>query len=72
MRREPLPWWQAEAPFGLLLAAGLAAPFFVLDQGGDWRSAILAACVVLSAPGAAIESMVGAARLATLLKGDRG
>lgn len=68
--RAPLPWWQAEAPFALLLASGLAALLFVLDQGGGWRNAVFAACVVLGAPGAAIESMAGLARVAVQLRGE--
>ena len=68
IRREPAPWWRAEMPFGMLLAAALAAPLCVLDQGGTLRSAIFAALVVLAVPGAAVESMVGAARLALALR----
>jgi hypothetical protein len=66
---EPLPLWRAELPFILLGAAALASPVAVLGQGGDWHTAILAACVVLGAPGAAVESVIGAARLAVLLRG---
>lgn len=65
--REPLPLWRAELPFGLLVAAALASPLLVLDQGGDWRLAVFAFCVVLSVPGAALEGMVGLARLARAL-----
>jgi hypothetical protein len=67
---EPLPLWRAELPFILLGAAALAAPMAVLGPGGDWRTAVLAACVVLGAPGAAVEGMIGAARLAVLLRGQ--
>ncbi len=67
----PLPWWRGEFPFALLAAAALASPFFVLDQGGDWRTAVLAGFVVLGMPGAAIESMAGVARLALMLR-ERG
>ena len=52
----------------VLAASALAAPLVVLDQGGDLHTAILACLVVLAAPGAAVESMVGAARFAHLLK----
>ncbi|WP_170985283.1 hypothetical protein [Roseomonas sp. AR75] len=68
--REPVPWWQAEAPFALLLASALATPLVVLDQGGDLRFAILAGLVVLSVPGAAIESIVGVVRAAVHLRGE--
>ena len=67
---EPLPLWRAELPFLLLGACALAAPVAVLGQGSDWHSAFLAACVVLGAPGAAVEGMIGAARLAVLLRGS--
>jgi hypothetical protein len=68
MRREPVPWWRAEAPFALLLGAALVSPWLVLDQGGDLRTAILAGVLVLGVPGAAIESMLGAVRCALLLR----
>lgn len=64
------PWWQSEAPFLLLLGSAAAAILFVLDQGSGWRNAIFAALVVLSVPGAAIEGMVGLARLAVHLRGE--
>jgi hypothetical protein len=64
------PLTRADLPLGLLCAAALAAPFVVLDQGGDMRTAIVAACVVLGSPGAAIEAMVGVVRLA--LRVERG
>jgi hypothetical protein len=67
---EPVPWWQAEAPFALLVASALATPFVVLDQGGDLRFAILAGLVVLSLPGAAVESIVGVVRAALYLRGE--
>ncbi len=66
---EPLPRWREELPFLLLGAAAVAAPFAVLGQGGDLHTAFLAACVVLGAPGAAVESMAGAARVALYLSG---
>ena len=68
-RPERLPFWRAELPFGLLLTAAAASPLLVLDQGGDLRTALFAGCVVLSVPGAAIEGMVGLARLARMLAG---
>ncbi len=74
VERASFPWWQAEAPFALLLASGVAAPLFVLAQGGGWYEAIFSACVVLGAPAAAIESMICLARIAVLLRdagGDR-
>lgn len=66
---EPLSLWRVELPFLLLGACALAAPVAVLDQAGNWHTAILAACVVLGVPGAAMESMLGAARLAVALRG---
>jgi hypothetical protein len=69
MQPAPLPWWQQEAPFALLFASALATPFVVLDQGGDLRFAILAGLVVLSVPGAAMESVVGVVRAALHLRG---
>jgi len=66
---EPLPRWREELPFILLGAAALAAPLAVLGQGGDWHTAVLAACVVLGVPGAAVEAMIGVARLAVYLRG---
>ena len=62
------PSWRGELPFALLVATALASPLLVLDQGGDWHSAILAGCVVLGMPGAAVESMTGVVRLALLLR----
>ncbi len=64
------PLTRADLPLGLLCVTALAAPFVVLDQGGDWRTAVVAACVVLGSPGAAIEAMVGLVRLA--LRVERG
>jgi hypothetical protein len=72
MTGEPIPRWRAELPFGLLVASALASPFVVLGQGGDWHTAILAGCVVLGAPGAAVDSMIGAARFAMLLRDEQG
>ncbi|MGG5817264.1 hypothetical protein [Falsiroseomonas sp. HW251] len=66
----PLPWWRAELPFGLLAAAAIAAPACVLDQGGSWHDALFSACVVLGLPGAAVESITGAARIAIQLRGS--
>jgi hypothetical protein len=63
-----LPWWRGELPFGLLVVAAIASPLLVLDQGGDWRDAVLSFCVVLGLPGAAVESMTGLARLALMLR----
>lgn len=69
---ERLPRWREELPFILLSVAAVAAPCAVLAQGGDWHTAFLAACVVFGAPGAAVESMIGAVRFARLMRGDRG
>lgn len=63
---RPVAWWRSELPFAMLFAAAAAAPFCVIEQGGDLRTAILSAFVVLGAPGAAVEGMVGLARLAVL------
>jgi hypothetical protein len=57
------PLTRADAPIGLLCTAAAASPLAVLYQGGDWHTAALSACVVLGTPGAAIEAMVGLARL---------
>ena len=67
---DRLPWWRAELPFGLLVAAAVAAPVCVLDQGGSWHDALFSACVVLGLPGAAVESVTGAARIALQLRGS--
>jgi hypothetical protein len=56
------PW--PEGPWWLLVAASLAAPFAVLAQGGSPQVAALAALACLATPGAAIEAMLGLARLA--------
>jgi hypothetical protein len=69
---EPVPRWRAELPFALLAASAAAAPVVVLGQGGDWHTAVLAACVVLGAPGIAVDSMIGAARFANFLRGGPG
>jgi hypothetical protein len=58
-----------EAPWALLGACALAAPCAVLIQGGDVHTAVLAALVCLGTPGAAIEAMLGLARLASLAQG---
>jgi hypothetical protein len=65
---QPMPRWRAELPFGLLAASAIAAPFMVVGQGGDWHTAILAGLVVLGAPGAAVDAMIGAARVAQFLR----
>jgi hypothetical protein len=67
-RPDSLPWWRGELPFALLVVAAVASPLLVLDQGGDWRDAMLAFCVVLGLPGAAVESMTGLVRLALTLR----
>jgi hypothetical protein len=70
VRNAQMPWWQAEIPFALLFASALATPLVVLDQGGDLRFAILSGLVVLSVPGAAIESILGVVRAALYLRGE--
>ena len=62
--RLPLigPW--PEGPWWLLGAAALLAPVAVLCQGGDGSLAMLAALACLATPGAAIEAMLGVARMA--------
>ena len=61
--RPPLGGWP-DGPFWLLAAASAAAPLAVLGQGGTLQVAILAALACLATPGAAIEAMMGLARLA--------
>ena len=62
-RHAPLGGWP-DGPFWLLAAAAAAAPAAVLGQGGTLQVAILAALACLATPGAAIEAMLGLARLA--------
>lgn len=59
----PLGGWP-DGPFWLLAAASAAAPVAVLGQGGTLQVALLAALACLATPGAAIEAMMGLARLA--------
>ena len=59
---RPLPPWP-DGPWWLLAGASVAAPVAVLLQGGDLHVALLAALVCLATPGAAIEAMLGLARL---------
>lgn len=56
------PW--PDGPWLLLGAAAVAAPVAVLCQGGDLHVALLASLACLATPGAAIEAMMGLARLA--------
>ena len=58
------PW--PEGPWWLLAAAALAAPFAVLSQGADLHVAIAAGLACLVSPSAAIEAMMGVARLTQL------
>ncbi len=58
------PW--PDGPWCLLGAAALAAPFAVLAQGADLHLAIAAGLACLVSPTAAIEAMMGVARLAQL------
>lgn len=62
-RHAPLGGWP-DGPFWLLAAASAAAPVAVLGQGGTLQVALLAALACLATPGAAIEAMMGLARLA--------
>jgi hypothetical protein len=62
-RHGPLGGWP-DGPFWLLAAAAAAAPAAVLGQGGTVQVAVLAALACLASPGAAIEAMLGLARLA--------
>ncbi|HEY0437520.1 MAG TPA: hypothetical protein VGC92_12840 [Phenylobacterium sp.] len=62
-RHGPLGGWP-DGPFWLLAAASAAAPVAVLGQGGTLPVAILAALACLATPGAAIEAIMGLARLA--------
>ena len=55
------PW--PDGPWCLLAAAALAAPFAVLAQGADLHLAVAAGLACLVSPSAAIEAMMGVARL---------
>jgi hypothetical protein len=55
----------------MLMVAALAAPLCVLDQGGSLHAAVFAGLVVLAIPGAAVEAMIGVARLAVMLRRER-
>jgi len=61
-----------EGPWALLGATALVAPAAVLVQGGDAHTAVLAGLVCLGTPGAAIEAMLGLARLASLAEAGPG
>ena len=61
--RLPLGPWP-EGPWWLLVLASGAAPVAVVWQGGDPHVALLASLACLATPGAAIEAMMGLARLA--------
>jgi len=56
------PW--PEGPWWLLGLASGAAPAAVVWQGGDLHVALLASVACLATPGAAIEALLGLARLA--------
>jgi hypothetical protein len=56
------PW--PDGPWWLLVAAAVAAPFAVLAQGGAPHDAAFAALACLATPSAAIEAMLGLARMA--------
>jgi hypothetical protein len=61
------PW--PEFPWQLLGAVALAAPALVLGQGGDWHAAVVAGLACLATPSAAIEAMLGLARLTIRVEG---
>ncbi len=63
------PW--PEGPWCLLGVAALAAPFAVLGQGADAHAAIAAGIACLASPSAAIEAMMGVARLTQLAAPQR-
>lgn len=55
------PW--PEGPWWLLGAAAVASPLALLGQGADAHVATAAALACLAAPPAAIEAVLGVARL---------
>ncbi len=61
---------RADLPLAMLGGAALTAPVMILGQGGDWHTAILGMLVVLGAPGAAIEAMLGLVRLVLWIEGS--
>jgi len=63
------PW--PEGPWWLLAAAALAALFAMLGQGADMHVALVAALACLASPPAAIEAVLGVARLALLASPPR-
>jgi len=56
------PW--PDGPWWLFAAAALLAAPAVLAQGADLELALLASLACLATPGAAIEAVLGIARLA--------
>lgn len=60
---------RAEWPFATLMVLALLSPFVVLAQGGDLSLALLSCAAVLATPGAAIEAMMGLARVALWVEG---
>lgn len=71
-RNRPENWPAVEGwPWLVLGLAALSAPFAVLDQGGDGRTAVLAGLACLASPCFAIEVMQGLARLALAMAPDR-
>jgi uncharacterized membrane protein len=58
------PW--PDGPWWLLAAAALAAPIAMLWQGADMHVAVAAALACLASPSAAIEAILGVARLTLL------
>jgi hypothetical protein len=63
--------WRAEAPWLLLVATALAAPFVVREQGGDWHSAVAACFACLAAPSLGIEAMLALVRVVTWTEGPQ-
>ena len=71
-RQVPAARLRIDLPFAMLGGAALASPVLILQQGGEWHTAILGLLVVLGAPGAAIETMVGLVRLLLWFENDPG
>ncbi|HZF77819.1 MAG TPA: hypothetical protein VE033_18535 [Acetobacteraceae bacterium] len=63
---------RADLPLAMLGGASLVAPAMILGQGGSWHTAILSMLVVLAAPGAAIEAVIGLVRLVLWIENDPG
>jgi len=69
-RRTPISTLpRTEWPFATLVLLALLSPFVVLAQGGDLPLALLSCAAVMATPGAAIEAMMGLARVALWVEG---